>query len=120
MRFLVISGIGFLVIGIVFGVMNYYLRVDREASRRMADQALREFCQPHKLSYTVDHLGVADGSRNKYSWRVEVAFLTPEDQAIESPELGRMVLRRNLPLRKSILFDFTRGDKLILHGFRGE
>jgi hypothetical protein len=122
MKFLAICGIGFLVIGVVFGFMNYYLRVDREGSRRMADHALREFCLSRGLSFTADHQGVAAGSRNRYSWRVEAALLTPEDRVVEAEPFGRMVLRRHLPLKKTVLFDFVRDadDALVLAGFREE
>lgn len=122
MKFLKITGIGFILIAIVFGIMNYYLRVDREASRKYADRALREFCKPYGLSFTADHQGVASGTRNHYSWRVEVSFLTPQDRTLEPPELGRMVLRRHLPLKKKLLFDFIRdsNDQLVLTGFHEE
>lgn len=120
MKFLTISGIGFVIIGVVFTLMSYYLRVDREASRIMADRSLRMFCAPHDLAFTANHLGVASGTRNRYSWRVEVSFLTPHDQVVEAPPLGRMALKRNLPLKKRVLFDFIRdpADRLVLTGFR--
>lgn len=122
MRFLTISGIGFAVIGVVFGIMNHYLRVDREASRSFADRALLEFCRPRGLAFTADHRGVAAGTRNRYSWRVEVALLAPQDRVVEAEPFGRMVLRRHLPLKKSVLFDFIRDseDALVLTGFREE
>ncbi len=122
MKFLTISGIGFVIIGVVFCLMSYYLRVDREASRRMADRSLREFCAPYDLSFTAAHQGVASGTRNRYSWRVEVSFLTPRDQVVEAAPFGRMALKRNLPLKKRVLFDFIRDSagQLVLTGFREE
>lgn len=122
MRFLVISGIGFVVIGVVFGIMNHYLWVDREVSRSFADRALLEFCRLRGLIFTADHRGVVAGMCNCYSWWVEVALLVPQDRVVEAESFGRMVLRRHLPLKKSVLFDFIRDseDALVLTGFREE
>ncbi len=119
MKFLTVSGIGFAVIGIVFALMYYYLRVDRELSRKLADAEIRKICQAGELTFVADHRGVAKGYRNKYTWKVVVSLLSPRDQVIEIAPLGRISFRRHLPVEKTLLFDFIRDENgLKLTGIR--
>ncbi|MHB9138511.1 MAG: hypothetical protein ACYC4Q_03815 [Victivallaceae bacterium] len=107
MKFLLTTLVIFSTIAGFVLFMHYYYRIDRKATASQIE-AYYESAYAGKAAVTCKHTGILSGSRTKFNWLTEVTFVSNRDTVLNDPVLGKIELRKSIPLTFPVTFIFTR------------
>ena len=107
MKFLRTTLIFFVIVAAFVLFMHYYYRIDRQAAARLIE-TYYDSAYAGKAAVTCKHTGIVSGNSAKFNWLTEVMFISNRVTILTDPVLGKIELKKSIPITFPVTFVFSR------------